>query len=119
MHSGVGEGELSDCRKKKKSQVPLQQNTALWRREANRSDRYLKNGAGGSYNSTGEVAFAAVPKQEKIQLFLYPACQGNAQEYMLQLQTAEHCHGAPRTRHKTAWSAMLVKQQTLKNTNKF
>lgn len=52
-------------------------------------------------NCTGEVAFAAVPKQDKKQLFIYPICQGNAQEYMLQLQTEEHCHGAPRTRHKT------------------
>lgn len=48
-------------------------------------------------NHTSEVAFAAVPKQDKNQLFTYPTCHGNAQEYMLQLQIEGHCHGAPRT----------------------
>lgn len=46
----------------------------------------MKMGVVAFTNCTGEVAFAAVTKQDKNQLFIYPTCHGNAQEHMLQLQ---------------------------------
>lgn len=57
----------------------------------------MKMGVVSLIDCTAEVAFAAVPKPDKTQLFTYSTCHGNAQEYMLQLQIEEYCHGAPRT----------------------
>lgn len=47
----------------------------------------MKMGVVALTNCTGEVAFTAVPEQDKNQLFIYPTCHGNTQEYVFQLQT--------------------------------
>lgn len=103
MHTGAGEGELSDCRRKKDSRATAAKHKSC---EVERQIGVMgitKMGMVALTNCTGEVTFAAVPKQDKTQLFIYPTCQGNAQKYTLQLQAEEHCHGVPRTRQKNAF----------------